>query len=369
MNNDTMTVGLDVHKKTIAVAVLYGSSDVVNEQMTLENTPEQVEKLVQRLTAKGTPRFCYEAGPCGFEVQRQMTKLGKECVVIAPSMTPRRPGDRVKTDRRDAEKLARLFRAGELTVIRVPSREEESARDLVRAREDVLEDRLRARHRLSKFLLRQGRVYRESRPWGAVHGQWLEAQHFEWESLQKTYESYFRTLQEVDARMEVLDQQTQDLAEQDPFKIPVQYLRCLKGIDTLSALTLATEVMDFKRFEKASSFMGFTGMVSSEYSSSERIRRGGITKAGNHHIRRVLVEAAWHVRHGARTSKELMTRRKGCPSEVLRIALRAQDRLYRKYWKMMHRGKLPQVTVVACARELSGFVWAIGQHFPVTEAA
>lgn len=369
MNKNSITVGLDVHKKTIAVAALYGESDVVNERLTIENTPEQVERLVQRLASKGTPRFCYEAGPCGFEAQRQIANLGRECVVIAPSLTPRRPGDRVKTDKRDAEKLARLFRAGELTVVRVPSREEESARDLVRAREDVLSDRMRARHRLSKFLLRQGRVYRESSPWGARHKQWLEAQHFEWEALEKTNESYLRTLQEADERLEVMSQQTRDLAELEPFKTPVQYLRCLKGIDTLSALTLVVEVMDFKRFEKAPSFMGFTGVVSSEFSSGERIRRGSITKAGNNHVRRVLVEAAWHARHGGRVHQELAARRKGCPPEVVRIALRAQDRLYRKYWRMTHKGKLPQVTVVACARELAGFVWAIAQHFPEAKAA
>ena len=369
MNNDSIVVGLDVHKKTIAVAVLYETSEVVNERMTIENVPDQIERLVQHLSAKGMPRFCYEAGPCGFEVQRQITQLGKECVVIAPSMTPRRPGDRVKTDRRDAEKLARLFRAGELTVIHVPTREEEAARDLVRAREAALTDRLSARHRLLKFLLRQGRAYRESRSWGAAHQQWLQAQRFEWEALQKTYEAYLRALQETDIRLGVLNQQVQDLSEQEPYRTPVRYLRCLKGIDTLSALTLLVEVVDFQRFLRAPSFMGFTGMVSSEDSSSERIRRGSITKAGNNHIRRVLVEAAWHARHGGKTGKELVERRKGCPSEVVQIAHRAQDRLYRKYWRMAHRGKLPSVTTVACARELSGFVWAIAQHFPAAKAA
>ena len=278
------------------------------------------------------------------------------------------PTDHVKTDRRDAEKLARLYRAGELTEIRIPTREEESARDLVRAREDGLADRLHARHRLSKFLLRQGRVYRETKSWGVAHRVWLKTQKFNWVPLQQTFEGYMQTLDDAEARLRTFDQQLQDLAQRDVYRVPVSYLRCLKGVDTLSALTLIVEAQDFRRFERAASFMCFTGLVSSEHSSGEKVRRGAITKAGNTHIRRILVEAAWSNRNGNVASEKLLERRKGCPAEVVGIAQKAQQRLHRKYWRMISRGKPHTVAVAAAARELSGFVWSIARHFPVTAA-
>lgn len=290
-------------------------------------------------------------------------------VVVAPTLTPVRPGDRVKTDRRDAEKLARLYRAGELTPIRVPTRTEEAARDLVRGREDILEDRLRARHRLGKFLLRHGRVYHETKAWGVRHRVWLRAQRFEWTSLAQTFDAYLRALEEVEARLEIVNQQILDLAQQEPYRLPVQYLRCLKGIDTLSALTLVVETQDFRRFGHAPAYMGLSGLVSSERSSGERVRRGGITKTGNAHLRRILVEAAWAYRQRNVVGTPLAARRRGCPTEILRLARKAQDRLHRKFWRLVSRGKPHQVAVVAVARELAGFVWAMAQHFPAREAA
>lgn len=357
----TTVVGLDVHKKTIVAAGLPAGSEQVTERVTIENHPKAVENLVKRWAAKGSVEFVYEAGPCGYETHRQIANMGYVCKVIAPGLTPVRPGDRVKTDGRDAEKLARLYRAGELTEIRVPTHAEEAARDLVRVREDVLEDRLRSRHRLSKFLLRQGRVHRESKSWGVAHRQWLDAQHFEWPHLQQTFEAYMRANEEAEARLALLNQQVQDLAAKGPFEKIVQNLRCLKGIDTLSAVTMVVEAQDFRRFSKAREFMSFTGVVGSESSSGEKIRRGGITKVGNAHIRRVLVEAAWSYRHKNVTGLELRERRRGCPDEVVRIAKRAQDRLHRKFWRMTSRSKLPQVVVVAVARELAGFIWSIAR--------
>lgn len=364
MEQCTTVVGLDVHKKTIVTAVLPPGSERVVEKQTLENCPRAIEQMVRRVAARGPVVFVYEAGPCGYEVQRQITRLGHRCEVIAPSLTPRRPGDRVKTDRRDAEKLARLYRAGELTVIRVPTREEEAARDLVRAREDVLADRLRARHRLSKFLLRQGRVHCETKSWGVTHRAWLRTQRFEWASLQQTFEAYVRALEDTEAQLQALEQQVEGLAQQAPYRIPVQYLRCLKGIDTLSALTLTVEVHAFSRFEQARAFMSYTGLGVSEASSGEKVRRGSITKAGNAHLRRILVEAAWCYRYPSVLSRVLAERRQGCPPEVVRIAKKAQDRLHRKFWRLVSRTKRPQVAVVAVARELAGFVWAITQQFP-----
>lgn len=367
MKDSIIIIGLDVHKQTIVAAVLPPGRERVTESITIENHPKVIEKLVARLGSNGALQFVYEAGPCGYEVHRQISEMGYPCSVIAPSLTPVRPGDRVKTDRRDAEKLARLYRAGELTEIRVPTREEESARDLVRVREDALEDRLRARHRLSKFLLRQGRVYRETKAWGVAHRKWLKGQCFEWPALQQSFGSYLRTLEEVEARLEVLGQQILDLAQEEPYRLPVQYLRSLKGVDTLSALTLTVEAQEFRRFEKAPSFMGFTGLVGSEHSSGEKVRRGGITKTGNAHLRRVLVEAAWSYRLHNVVSSALRERRRGCPVEVVRIAQKAQDRLHRKFWRMTLRNKPHQVVVTAVARELAGFVWSIAQHFPEVE--
>lgn len=364
MNNCTTVVGLDVHKKTIVAAVLPPGMDRPTETIKMDNHPITIEKLLQRLTAKGACEFVYEAGPCGYQVQRQITGLGHPCAVIAPALTPRRPGDRVKTDRRDAEKLARLYRAGELTVIRIPTREEEAARDLVRIREDGLADRLRARHRMLKFLLRQGRVYHETSAWGKEHKCWMRNQRFEFAPLQQTFDGYLRALDEADDRLRNLDQQVQDLAEKEPYKTQVAYLRCLKGIETLTAMTLAVEAQDFNRFRNASAFMAYTGAVPSEYSSDEKVRRGRITRTGNAHIRRVLVEAAWAYRLRNSVSPKVARRREGCPHEVIAIARKAQNRLHRKFWRLLSRGKPSQKAAVAVARELSGFVWAIAQRFP-----
>jgi transposase len=361
-------VGLDVHKNSIVAAVLPPEHERVTETIRMEHAPEAVARFVRRVARRGETEFVYEAGPCGYDVQRQLVNLGYRCTVIAPGLTPVRPGDRVKTDRRDAEKLARLYRAGELTAIRVPTAAEEAARDLVRSREDAVTDRLRARHRLGKFLLRQGRVYRETKAWGVKHRAWLKAQRFEWAALHQTFEAYVRTLEEAEARLQTLDQQVEDLAHHDPSRIPVQYLRCLKGIDTLSALTVAVEAQEFRRFERAPALMSFTGLVSAEHSSGEKVRRGGITKVGKAHLRRVLVEAAWCYRQGHVASPQLTARRTGCPAAVLHIARKAQDRVRRKVWRMLARHKAPQVAVVAAAREWAGFVWAVAQQFPVAPA-
>lgn len=311
-------------------------------------------------TATGPAEFVYEAGPCGYDAHRHITKLGHACTVIAPALTPVRPGDRVKTDARDAEKLARLHHAGELTAIRVPTCEEEAARDLVRIREDAIEDLQRARHRLVKFLLRQGRIFRDAGTWTQKHELWLRGQKFEWPNLQQTFVGYLRAYDEVQGRLKVLNAQVEDMAQQAPYKELVRALMCLKGIGTLSAVTLIVEAQDFRRFRKARQFMSYVGVVSSEHSSGNRIRRGSITRAGNAHIRRVLVEAAWSSRH-AGTSAAVAKRREGCPDEIVKIAKQAQDRLHRKFWRMTGKGKHHGVAVVAVARELAAFAWSIAR--------
>lgn len=364
MNYSTTIIGLDVHKKTIVASVLPAGSDVVTERATIENNPSAVAKLVKRIAVRGAVEFVYEAGPCGYETHRQISNLGYPCVVIAPSLTPVRPGDHVKTDSRDADKLARYRRSGDLTAIRVPTCEEEAARDLPRAREDALIDRLRSRHRLSRFMLRQGRVFQDAkRAWTVKHKQWLQAQKFEWPALTQTFEAAMRAVDDADARLTVLDRQLEDLSMQEPYRTPVKYLRCLRGIDTLSALTLVVEAQDFKRFGGARSFMSYTGAVGREHSSGERTLRGSITKAGNAHIRRILIESAWSYRRGGR-SAVAQKRREGCPPEVVQIARTAEARLHRKFARMIAKNKPSQVAVTAVARELAGFIWSIARHFP-----
>lgn len=368
MNNYNKTVvGLDVHKETIVMGLLPEWSEKVTETARLENTPNAVENMVKRLGGRGPIEFVYEAGPCGYEVQRQMQSLGYSCFIVAPGLIPKKATDRVKTDRRDAEKLARLWRAGELTEIRVPTMQEEADRDLVRLRESSIANRLRAQHRLGKFLLRHGRIYREAKAWGWAHKNWLAVQKFEYEASQRTFEGYMRSLQDCEEESRLLDQQVQDLAESEAYRTKVQYLRALKGINTISAITLLVEAQDLLRFKNASGFMKFTGLTSWESSSGNRVVRGGISKAGNAHIRRILVESAWSYRsYKAGAGSTLAKKRKGCPVEILSLAKKAQERLHRKFYRMRARGKASGIAVTAVARELAGFVWFMARHFPKT---
>lgn len=354
-------VGLDVHKESIVAAVLPSDSDRIALTTKFENSPLALKAFIERLRSRGPLTFVYEAGPCGYQIHRDLTAQGQECVVIAPGLIPKRPGDKVKTDRRDAENLAQLQRAGQLTAVNVPTREDEADRDMVRAREDVLSERLRSRNRLGKFLLRHGLVWRTTKSWGVKHRAWLKALRFELASETRTFEAYLRGLEEVEARLDGLDCEVLALAEKSHWKVLVANLRCLKGMDTLSAATLAVEVRDFRRFPSAREFMGYTGLVSREYSSGESVNRGRITKVGNAHVRRVLVESAWSYGQSDRTGPALLKRREGGSMEAVATARRAQERLCRKFRKMVGRGKPRQKAVTAAARELAGFVWHIGR--------
>lgn len=364
MNDHSRTVvGLDVHKETIVGFSLLPNG-IVDQRFQLQNRPEPVEKMVIALKKRhGMMEFVYEAGPCGFELYRQLMKEGQACFVVAPSLIPRRPGDHVKTDRRDAEKLARMWRAGEMRAISVPSQEQEAARDLVRTREDALEDRCRARQRVSSFLLRQGRVWGQT-TWKKGYWVWLKAQRFEYPALQMAFDAHVRQVEDLEEQLKIIEREMQDLIEQEPYKTRVKFLSAMKGIDHLTALTLSVETPDFERFPKARAYMSYTGMIVREYSSGPSVRRGGITKVGNAHIRRVLVESAWGYRHKSRMSRILNKRREGCPPGVIQIARRAEERLHRKYWRLVNRGKASQEAVVAVARELSGFIWAMAKEFP-----
>ncbi len=361
MKTTTIWVGLDVHKDTISVAVFEGTSSEGRPVVSIPNQPAHIRKVFAKLVKQGEVRACYEAGSCGYEVYRQLAAMNIECDVVAPGLIPVRLGDRVKTDRRDAEKLARLLRAGELTSIRVPTEAEEALRDLVRCREDAREDIVRHRQQVLKFLLRHGRIFGGVRHWTLAHWTWLRAQSFEQPLVQTVFTEYLTTLEKTLARAAVLDQEIAKQAEKEPYKAVVGRLRCLRGIDTHSAMALIAEVCDFGRFEHPRELMAYLGLVPSERSSGGKQRRGSITKTGNSHARRIFVEASWHYRHPPARSVTMVARWKDQPPSVVDHAYKAQERLHRRYSRLTSRGKPSQVAAVAVARELVGFVWAVAR--------
>jgi transposase len=367
VRDGTTWVGLDAHKETIQVAMLLPGRDAPVE-WRIANEPAAVKRLARKLerAAPGDVRSCYEAGVCGYTLQRQLEAAKVPCTVIAPALIPRKAGERVKTDRRDARKLAELLRAGLLTAVRPPTPGEEAARDLCRAREDVREDLLRARHRLGKFLLRRGLVWRPTKAWTQAHRRWLRSLMFEQAADQAVLNDYRLAVEQLEARLETVDAALVALAQVDPFRQPVGWLRCFRGIDTLTAITLVAELHDVRRFTSARALMAYVGMVPSEHSSGETRRRGGITKVGNAHARRVAIEAAWHYRHPPAVGKALRARRQGQPSAVIALADKALQRLHRRFARLTARGKPRHKAVVAVGRELVGFVWAA---LTLTEAA
>jgi transposase len=359
----TVSVGLDVHAASIRLAAV--CADELLEERTLAYDHGAVERMLGRWPGA---RVCYEAGPTGFGLHRHLRAAGIVCDVVAPGLVPVRPGDRVKTDPRDARKLARLHAGGLLEAICVPSVELEALRDLVRAREAARIDRMRDRHRLSKFLLRHQRRM-PFKSWGAGRRKWLGEQNFDQRAQQLAFSTYLQTLDLVDRRVEALDRELADVAEQGEWAALVARLRCVRGIDTLTAVGLAAEIGDFDRFASAEAFMSFVGLVPSEHSSGAQRRQGSITKAGNAHARRLLVEAAWHARRQPKVSYELSRRQAGQDPAVLERAFTCQQRLHRRFQRMTGRGKPPQKIVVACARELAGFVWAIATDQPLRKGA
>lgn len=357
--NVSTFVGLDVHKRTIQVALLAPDHDTP-EQWQVANEPAAVRRLVRRLQREPGVRCCYEAGPVGYGLRRELESKGIECVVIAPSLTPRKPGERIKTDRRDAAKLARYFRGGELTAVRVPTEDDESARDLSRCREDVVEDLKRARHRLGKFLLRRGCRYTLTKhAWGSRHRDWLRGLKFDHPADQPVFDAYLLALEQLEERVRSLEAKLEELAASEPYRRPVAWLRCLCGVDTVIAMALVTELHGFERFREPRALMAYLGLVPSEHSSGDGKHRGEITKTGNRHVRRLLVEAAWHYRTRPVAGFRLKRRREGQPAPVVGLAQRAHQRLSRRYWQLVQRGKPTNKVVVAIARELTGFIWGL----------
>ena len=354
----TTIIAFDQHAATTMAAVLLPGHRTPALHSLTSDTPT-ILRFVQRVQRQGTVTCCYEAGPCGFELQRALTAHRIACDVIAPALIPRCPGDRIKTDRRDAGHLAVLYRAGALTAIHIPTDQEEAARDLLRCREDIRADLLRARHRLSKFLLRHGRRFTATKKaWSKRHDAWLRAQTWPIAALDQTHRAYLRAVDEVLARLRDVETDLRALLDLEPLHPRVQRLRCFRDIDDLTALTIAAELGDPRRFATAPSTMAFVGLVPSEHSSGSKRAQGGITKTGNAHLRRVLVESAWHYRHHPFVSATLRARQGGAPADVIARAWTAQQRLHRRYARLAARGKPKQHIVTAIARELTGFVWA-----------
>ena len=359
MRDSTTYVGLDVHKKKIVGATLY-PGESTPEIWTVANEKALVQRMIRRIgrRAPGLLACCYEAGSCGFTVQRWVRALGEVCVVIAPSMTPRRPGDRVRTDRRDARKLVEYFRWGMLNEVEPPTREEESVRALTRCREQVRSDLTRCRHRLTKFLDQRAKVYRAGSHWTSRHRQWLRRVELEQEADRRVLEEYLLAVEQLEERRKHLEEEIEAISRRAPYAKAVARIRCFRGFETVSAMVVVSELYAFMRFLHPRSLMAFLGLVPSESSSGDRRKQGGVTKMGNRHVRRILIEAAHHYRFPPRLGEKLKKRRSGQPPDALAWADKAMGRLHSRYRKLRRMGKHHNVAVAAIARELVGFLWA-----------
>jgi transposase len=350
-------LGLDVHKLTISAAVLQPGSDVpVVDRVSSD--PEAVRRLIGRFEDPKSLVACYEAGPTGYELARQLGAMGVRCEVIAPSLIPTAPGDKIKTDKRDARRLALLLRGGQLSAVRVPTVAEEAVRDLCRARADMVIDRTRARHRVGKFLLRHGRIWRDGQNWTLKHQAWICAQRFDEPALDATVSHYRATLSAREAAVDAIDAELALWFEREPFADAVRRLCAYRGVTELGALTLASEVCDWRRFPTAGMFSAFCGLVPSEHSSGERTFRGGITHAGNTHLRAQLVESAWAYKARAQVGPTLRRRHVGLDPEVVARAWTVQLRLCGRFSRLDARKSSRKTVVTAIARELACFIWA-----------
>ena len=358
-------VGLDVHADSIAVAVAdSGRAGEVRDDGVIHNTREDIRKLLKKLGPLDRLHVCYEAGPCGYELYWQMVELGVACEVVAPSLIPQKSGDRIKTDRRDARKLARCLRAGELTAVWVPDKGHEALRELVRLRHAVVADRRRARQRLGHFLLRHGRRFSgRNRKWGPVHMQWVRTQRFEHASLTCAHSDLLHALEYQNERIVRVEAHIDDAVQRAPAQTQelIAALQALRGVAKVVATTVAAELGELRRFSHPLQLMSYLGLVPREHSSGASVRRGSITKTGNVWVRTALVEAAWSYRHKPSRSLALKRRQAGCSPEVLDISWKAQHRLHSRYTHLTAHRKRSGVAVTAVARELAAFVWDIGR--------
>ena len=354
-------VGLDTHKETIAVSIADAGGGKARYFGEVANRPAAIKKLLDELSREGeVVSFCYEAGPCGYGLYRQITESGHDCTVVAPSLIPRRPGDRVKTDRRDSEALARLHRAGELTAVWVPDEEQEAMRDLTRAREDMKQLERRSKQRLNAFLLRHGRHYTSGKSrWTQAHWRWLEKVTFSQPVQQIVMQEYIDSVQQLRCRVTDLEEEMARAVGQWTLAPVVEGLMALRGCRLITAMTVVAELGDISRFDTPRQLMAFLGLVPSESSSGPKRRRGGITKTGNGHVRRLLIESAWCYRFPARKTALLQRRAEKTSAAVQAIAWKAQKRLCTRFRALNDRGLMRVKISTAIARELSGFMWAI----------
>ena len=365
-NHHIKFVGMDVHQKSISIALADdGPEGEVRLYGKIDNTPEAIDKVIRKLVSTGAElHFVYEAGPCGFTLYRHLTGNGFSCIVAAPSMVPKKSGVRIKNDTRDAIALARLLRAGELTSIYVPDTEDEAIRDLTRARNDARIAAQKAKQRLHSFLLRNEFIYHGKKKWTKVHFKWLAELKMKHPAQQVAFQEYIDAVNECTERITRLDEQILQAAEEWRWAPTVKALQALRGVSLLTAVNMVAEIGDFNRFHNPKELMAYLGLVPSEHSSGSRIRRGGITKTGNSHARRICVESAWSYRYQARVTQFLRTRQEGLPQDIVQIAWKAQLRLCTRYRRLRARGKATQVVVVAIARELVAFMWDIARRIP-----
>jgi len=362
-------LGMDVHKESITIAVLPTDAKAPTQVDRLPNDIPKLKRYLERIQARGEIRACYEASGAGYVLHRAMREWGIACDVIAPSLIPKRPGVQRKHDKYDAAELARLYRAGELTPVRIPSEAEERVRDVVRCRETFQREILKSRHYILKFLARRGFVFRAGTNWCGPHLKWLQHLTTEHSPLEPAdrlvFREYHALLLYKLQRRDELDREIVRLAELPTLKPIVQRLQCFRGFSLHSAMVLATEISDWRRFERPGQLASYVGLVMREHSSGGTERRGSITKAGNSHCRHVLVQAAWSYRHRPAVSVDLKRRQAGQPPAVVTHAWKAQHRLHQRFNHLVYR-KSPQIAAVAVARELVGFLWSVLQEVPVT---
>jgi transposase len=363
-------LGMDVHKESITIAVLPAAATTPVRLDRLPNDLPKLKRWLDRVARDGEVRACYEASGAGYVLHRAMREWGYVCEVIAPSLIPKRPGVQRKHDKRDATDLARFYRAGELTVVRIPSEAEERVRDVVRCRETFQREILKSRHYILKFLARRGFVFREGTNWCGPHLKWLQHLTTDGSPLapqdRLVLREYHALLMYKLQRRDELDRQVEQLALLPALAPMVSRLQCFRGISLHSAMVLATEIVDWRRFERPAQLACYLGLISREDSSGDRTRLGSITKAGNSHCRHVLVQAAWSYRHRPQTSVDLKRRQQGQPPAVITHAWKAQQRLHQRFHHLAAR-KRPQIAVVAVARELVGFLWAVMQDVAAAE--
>jgi transposase len=352
-------VGMDVHQDFIVMAGVGTASDHQLFKFNLPNDHTALRRQVNRLTRRYRLRCCYEASSCGYVVYRWLQEMGVDCEVIAPSLIPQKPGDRIKTDARDAWKLALMYRAGILATVHVPNEIEQRARSLVRCREVMLGEVNRSRQYILKFLQLRGIIYRDGKNWTQKHWRFLRRLSFE--GVDETvYRQYLELLEYKLAQFNQLDTEIERLSQSEPYREKVGLLRCFRGIDTTTAMVILTEIVDFSRFAKPGMLMSYVGLVPSQHSSGTVVRTGTITKAGSRRCRRILIEAAWQYRHKPAVYKNLKDRQQGQPTQAIARSWKAQQRLYKKYWGIANR-KSTSKAAVAVARELVGFIWSIMQ--------